>query len=168
MQELRLAVADARSALRTAKDNHELAKAEAEQRAIDSGVNGKNETERTRNLTLALAQDRLYQEAHLQLRQWEAEVERREALLEAACDDRRNTEWQIRARLADALFRAGVQTDHADATGDGAFDDTADEWIFASERRRDLLVGQTADDVAWQQHMGTYDNGAAVEDDMPF
>jgi hypothetical protein len=157
MLELRLQLANARTDLRSAKDDHELAKAQAEQHAIDSGVNGKNADERARNLTLALAMDQAYQAALRALRAAEAEVERLDALLEGARDARRADEWAIRAKLADGLFRAGVQSDDRDVVGDGVWSDTTD-WA----------VGQTAEDVAWQQHMGTYDNGTIVTEDMPF
>lgn len=122
--ELRLSLAEARARLRSAKDAHELAKAEAEQRAISAGLaNGKNAEERARALTLVLAHDDNYTPALANLRRCEHEVDRLEALLESARDARRVDEWRIRAQLVDALDRAGVASDHADRAGDGAFDD---------------------------------------------
>src|SRR5262249_41880790 len=107
--ELRLQAATARMNVRAAKDAYDLARAEAEQRAIDLGAaGGKNAEERARSLTLALQTDTTYGRALRDYRQAEYEAERVEALLEAACDDRRNQEWQIRARLADALLGASV------------------------------------------------------------
>lgn len=122
--ELRLSLADARDKLRQAKDAHEIARAEAEQRAIDSGqAGGKNEPERQRNQLLALQQDTAYLAALKALRSAEANVDRLEALLEGARDARRVDEWRIRAQLAEALGRAGVASDSPDRSGDGAFDD---------------------------------------------
>lgn len=126
--EIRIQLASARDQLRHAKDMHEMVKAEAEQRAIDAagGSIGKNEAERSRALTLALARDPQYRGALTQVRVYEAEVDRLEALLEGARDARRLDEWSIRARLAEALLYAGIQSDHTDLTGDASFDDATD------------------------------------------
>lgn len=121
--ELRIQVAEARANMRSARDAYELAKAEAEQRAIDAGITGKNEAERTRNFMLALARDTRYQTALRQYRQAEAAVDQAEAYLEAARDDRRNQEWQIRAHLIEALHSTGIASDSRDIGGDSAFDD---------------------------------------------
>lgn len=120
--ELRQNLANARHELRAAKDSHATALAEATQRAQ---VTGKNKEERDTALALALHADEAYRNALQYMRRLEYEVERIEALLESACDDRRASEWQIRARLADGLFRANVQTDHSDAA-ESAFDDAVD------------------------------------------
>ncbi len=126
--ELRLSLADARDKLRQAKDAHEVAEAQAEQRAIDSGLaGGKNIEERQRNTLLALQQDSAYLAALKALRSTEANVDRLEALLEGARDARRVDEWRIRAQLVEALNRAGVASDSQDRAGDGAFDDAADQ-----------------------------------------
>lgn len=126
-RELRLQLAQVRANLRQQKDLHEQALAQAEQAAIDSGkAGGKNAEERARGLTLALMKDASYQAARAKLRAAEAECERVEALLESARDERRASEWQIRMRLADALFRGGIQSDESEPAGDGAFDDTID------------------------------------------
>lgn len=121
--ELRLSLAEARARLRSARDAHEVAKAEAEQRAIDNGCGGKNAEERARNTLLALQQDSAYLPLLGQLRRAEHEVDRLEALLEGARDARRVDEWRIRAQLVEALDRAGVASDHEDRAGDNAFDD---------------------------------------------
>lgn len=123
-QELRLRLAECRATLRAQKDLYELIKAEAIQRAQPAG---KNAEERARSLTLALMNDASYQGAHARLRATEAELDRVEALLESARDERRASEWQIRMRLADALFRANVQSDDAEPAGDSAFDNTYDD-----------------------------------------
>lgn len=129
--ELRLQLAAVRDQLRQAKDILTLTQAEAEQRAIDrvAGSYGKNEAERARFLMLELARDLDYRGALTAMRCAEAEVDRLEALLEAAKDARRVDEWAIRARLADALLTAQVPSDRADLSGDGAFDDTADRLL---------------------------------------
>lgn len=133
MKELRLQLAQARADLRSAKDDYEAVRAACEQHAIDAGhADGKNAEERSRKLVLALNGDRHYLAARRQYRQAEAEVERLDALLEGARDARRYDEWTIRARLADALMGAGVQSDgEREAEFDDATDDRA---VYAVER----------------------------------
>lgn len=131
MIELRQQLAAARIRLRGVKGSFELAKAEAEQRAIGAGqAIGKNEKERERALLLAISKDEQYLIGLAAYRQAEAEVDRLEALLEGARDARRAEEWQIRARLADALMRAGVQSDGGDE-----FDDGIDHALYADVER---------------------------------
>jgi hypothetical protein len=128
--ELRLSLAEARTKLRSAKDAHELAKAEAENKAILAGLaNGKNAEERSRALTLVIMHDDDYLPALGNLRHCEHEVDRLEALLEGARDARRVSEWQIRAELVGALNRAGVASDGQDRAGDGAFDDSLGQQV---------------------------------------
>lgn len=55
--------------------------------------------------------------------------DRAAADLESALDARREYEWSIRCRLADALLSRGVQSDHADPAGDVAFDDSTNDWF---------------------------------------
>lgn len=152
--ELRLSLADALSDLRSAKDAHEVARAEAEQRAVDSGqAGGKNEAERSRSLALALDKDPVYSRARDNLRAAERNVGRLEALLEGARDARRVDEWRIRAQLVEALNRAGVASDHEDRAGEGAFDDTAQDVLD------DAIVGAVA---------LAADRGAIDEEWIPF
>lgn len=128
--ELRLSLTEARARLRSAKDAYEVAKAEAEQKAISAGLaNGKNAEERSRALTLILAHDDDYLPALGNLRHCEHEIDRLEALLESARDARRVDEWRIRAQLVEALNRAGVQSDSPDRSGDGAFDDSLGQQV---------------------------------------
>lgn len=165
---LRQRLVDCRATYRQTKDLHEQALAQAEQAAIDNGkAGGKNAEERSRSLTIALMNDPSYQGALAKLRAAETAVERAEANLEAAKDARRASEWTIRAQLADGLLRAGVTSDNVD---DEAFDDTADELAlhYAEETMRDIVQGQTEEDVAWQQHMGTYDDGVGETEEIPF
>lgn len=121
---LRQRLADCHISLRAAKDAYELAKAEAEQYAIDHGkAGGSNAEARARSLTIALEADAAYRAARTNLRAAEAELSRIEALLESAIDERRASEWQIRARLADALLGTAIPSDSSDPIGDSAFDD---------------------------------------------
>lgn len=186
--ELRLSLAEARSRLRAAKDSHDLAKAEAENKAILAGLaNGKNAEERSRALTLILAHDDDYLPALGNLRHCEHEVDRLEALLEGARDARRIDEWRVRAQLVDVLNRAGVASDSQDRAGDQAFDDVVDqrqvgmletalrsrsEGVLLAERSQlngHQRQGQTEEDVHWQQHAGTYDRGTDYGDEnLPF
>lgn len=127
--ELRLSLAEARARLRSARDAHELAKAEAEQRAIDNGLaGGKNIEERQRNTLLAIQNDTAYLATQKALRSAEANVDRLEALLEGARDARRIDEWRIRAELVGALNRAGVASD-ADDRSEAAFDDALGQQV---------------------------------------
>lgn len=115
LRELRMRLVDCARSLRHYRDNYETVKALAEQRVIEAGATGKNAEERARNLgALSLLRDAEY------------EHERTEQLLEAAKDERRAAEWQIRAKLADGLSSRNVQSDADDPTGDAAFDDVAD------------------------------------------
>lgn len=135
--ELRQRLVDCRAAFRTAKDLHEQATAQAEQAAVDNGkASGSNAEARARSLAIALMGDASYQGSLARLRAAETEVERVQALLDAARDERRATEWQIRAKLADGLFSAGVPNEQAD---DGSFDDVADVELdyYAEEAARD-------------------------------
>lgn len=121
---LRQRLADCHISLRASKDAYELAKAEAEQYAVDHGkASGSNTEARARSLTIALEADANYRTARTNLRAAEAERDRVEALVEAARDERRAAEWQIRARLADALLGTTIQSDAGDPAGDSAFDD---------------------------------------------
>ena len=130
LRTLRLQLVEADRLLRNRKDDLIATKAECEQCAIDSGKSsGKNAEERERSMALALASDQEYQLAIELLRDAEWTRDRAEALLEAAKDERRAAEWQIRCKLADGLFGAGVQSDHEDYAGDSAFDDVADEHL---------------------------------------
>ncbi len=126
----RNALINLRIALRELQDNLVTAKATAEQKAIDEAGGdkalGANETARTRALTLALAEDIVYQKALADIRTTEASLLRTDADLENARDERRAEEWRIRMRLADALDGRGVQTEHANGQDDVAFDDVMD------------------------------------------
>lgn len=129
---LRLALVDAERNLRNARDTYDDVLALRTKSGIDSGaVVGKNAEERKTTLAVFLAQDSAYQASLAMMRDAEWSRDRSEAMLEAAKDERRAAEWQIRCRLADALFSRGVQSDSDDAISDTAFDDVTDnEWPF--------------------------------------
>lgn len=129
MRRLRLALVEDDRTLRTLRDNYEAAKAEVSKEAFDSGaISGKNAEERERNLIVYLESHADYKAARAMWRDAEWQRDRTLALLEAAKDERRAQEWQIRAKLADGLFRQQVQSDADDPAGDSAFDDVTDNF----------------------------------------
>lgn len=95
-------LAHTKADLREAKDHEQTVRAICESVAT---LTGKNETDRRRELTLALSQDGAYRSALAQLREAEYAVDRAQADVEAAESERRDREWGIRARLAEALER---------------------------------------------------------------
>lgn len=102
----RMNLADAKAALRTAKDAYETMRAIAELAAIErlNGNAGKNETERARNLTVELLHDDTYTEALNELRACEADVDRLNACIAVEEDAIRVDELRARERLAEALL----------------------------------------------------------------
>lgn len=132
LQSARRALTGCRLALQEARDEYELERARAEQRALIkmNGSAGRNEEERRRNLTVALAEDEQFIKARRWLRQCEAQVAEAERDLEIALDQRRAEEWGIRLQLVVALDRAGVRSD---APGDdSSIDDAADEEVMSN------------------------------------
>lgn len=108
---LRRTLAEARISLRQAKDTYEVARAIAEQRAIDqlNGSAGKNEAERSRNLTIVLASDGAYSDVLLLLRSCEAEVDRLNAEIaveEDALSQQRLAEREHNDRAIERLATA--------------------------------------------------------------
>jgi hypothetical protein len=152
---LRQRLVDCRATYRQTKDIYDLVKAKATQEIQPTG---KNAEERAVALTLALSEHEGYKVAHRALREAETAVERAEALLEAAKDERRAGEWLVRAKLADGLFRAGVASDGDD---DGAFDDTADELAlhYAEEAMRDVAI---------ENDLVSTNGNALDDEDFPF
>lgn len=141
LRALRLQLVDEDRNLRNAKDDLITVKARCEQRHIDSGkAGGKNAEERERTMALCLADDDDYQHALTLVRDAEYSRDRAEALLEAAKDERRAAEWQIRCKLADGLFQQAVQSDHEDYADDGAWQDTADEHLTRAATAADDLI----------------------------
>lgn len=101
---LRQHLAEAKIALRTAKDALETAKIVAMME-----VSGKNEAERKSNAAIALLNDRAYTEALAHVRDCEADVERAEAEIAEQEYQLRVREVAARERLAEALM--GRRTD---------------------------------------------------------
>lgn len=93
-------LAIAKDNLRRAKDHEQTVKAITESM---TETNGKTVDDRKRELTLALSQDGIYTQALFQLREAEAHADRVQATIDQADADRRDREWQIRAKLAEAL-----------------------------------------------------------------
>lgn len=103
---LRQALAEAKIALRQAKDTHDTAKIIA---TLD--VSGRNEAERKRNTARALLNDRAYTLALAFVRACEATVERAEAEIAEQEYELRIREVVARERLAEALM--GRRSDDA-------------------------------------------------------
>jgi len=146
IRDLRHQVVSARINLQMARDELETARARAEARVTeaaggDKGLGSNTET-RQRALTLALACDDEYQHALKNVRDMEADCLAVEADLEDAKDERRAEEWRIRAALAEALDRSGVQTDHHDATDDNAFDDATDQRVLRKAVEVAMAAGE--------------------------
>jgi len=117
--EARLTLADLQQRQRDAKRAMDEAEA-----ALILRVDGRNAEERKAKLTLALASDPAYQTA---LRQHEALTLRAaqvEAGIEEFRDARREWEWAVRLRLAEALERQAVPSDRPG--DDDSIDDAAD------------------------------------------
>ena len=147
MRALRLQLVDCERTLRTDREYFEEIKATIVKRAIDAGeITGKNAEERERNTIVYLSTDEQYRAKAAELRHAEWQRDRTAALLEAAKDERRAVEWQIRAKLADGLFRQGVQSDADDPNGDAAFDDVQYHGITAEAASRREGRTDTEDD----------------------
>lgn len=111
-------------ALSHARDDEKVERARAEQRAIAAadGNYGKNETDRQRHLTLAVAEDKGYLAAQRRVRELEGTCARIKAHLAGYEDERRAAEWQIRQQLVAALLKRCATAED----GDRAFDQAAD------------------------------------------
>lgn len=93
------------------------------QREARVQVNGKNAEERKNALLIALAADDTYCESYQACEDITLDIDRYEAEIEYAKDQRREREWAIRLRLVEALERRGLEDDGRD----GAFDEVADQ-----------------------------------------
>jgi hypothetical protein len=123
----RIALAEAKAQLRTAKDSYEVARCVAELAAIErlNGSAGKNEAERARNLTVELLHDDTHSHVLAHLRECEADVDRLNACIAVEEDAIRAAELAARERLAEALL--GKRVDNA-ASDYLAFDPTVHGW----------------------------------------
>lgn len=136
LSDLRTQLADARAMLRTIKDGYETTKAICE---MQTPTSGKNADDRKRELTVALANDPRHQSALRQLRAAEARIDHVQAQIEAEEDARRDREWSIRARLADALGGTGHE--------DTAFEAVADRRVTTEARSRYVMPSASLDDL---------------------
>lgn len=116
LSDLRIALANARDRLRTAKEDHETMTAIREQAAIDRGATGKNAEERTRALLIALDRDDVYHESRDRLWDAEADVDQLLAQIAVAEDERDVEKLRVRDeanraldRYANALLRLARQ-----------------------------------------------------------
>jgi hypothetical protein len=100
-------LATARIALRDAQDHHDLTKAQAEHRIIEAADGAKNlganAEDRTRAVTLALADDPTYCAALAAFREGQAEVDRMQAEVDDAIDQRRKLDRVSRDRASAAI-----------------------------------------------------------------
>ena len=140
LTQLRIALAEAKIALRAAKDDHDTIKAIAEHAAIlrMNGSAGKNDDERKRNLAIALSEDYAYSGALTRLRDAEAKVDRLAAEIAVEEDAIRANEARIREKLADALMGR-----HLD---DAAAADGFSERVYGSLARQRIARGGYDDD----------------------
>lgn len=118
-------LAHAKDELRRAKDHEQTIRAIVEGPAQ---IFGKSADDRKRELSLLLAQDKNYKAALSELRDAEYAVDVAQAAIDQAETERRDREWLIRLRLADALQRQHVENE------DGVSDAMAD--------RRAQVIGQ--------------------------
>ena len=158
LPDLRVRLASTQVASRNAREDLRVAQARAEARAIEAAGGektlGGNAESRGRALLLAVAQDSDYQDALAMVRSLEATSAILEAELEGERDRRREREWSVRLRLADALDRRGVPTESDDQADDTAFEDGADAFSssevarglreMVSDRNRHLTVAASA------------------------
>lgn len=93
-------LAHAKAELREAKDHEQTVRAICEHTTPTAG---RNADDRKRELTIALSQSDVYGSALRQLREAEQAVDIAQADVEQEEAERRDREWQIRARLAEAL-----------------------------------------------------------------
>lgn len=116
LSDLRLELAQAKADLREARDDLTVVQAAIERQVIDeaggSRALGANERDRERALTLALNDQASYTRALAALRDRESEIERLEAEIQNAEDERRRHEYAVRAQVAEALTllcRSGIR-----------------------------------------------------------
>ena len=123
--------------LREAKDSLANQRAKTEQEAIDRAGGpktlGANEEERQRKLALALSRDAVYLAAHRRVRFLEAQLDTQQAGLALEQDTRRETEWAIRSKIAQALTHQARDLDTSAETT--ALDQAADR----AQERNPLL-----------------------------
>jgi hypothetical protein len=100
-------LAAAKDELRRAKDHEQTIRAIAEFVELQ----GKSVDDRKRELAYILSQHANYRKALDHLRDAEYAVDTAQAAIDQAEADRRDHEWQIRARLADVLRTINVESE---------------------------------------------------------
>lgn len=167
LRRCRANVAEARIAVQTAKDAHEYERGMAEFRACAAG---RNADERKTALLVALAGDVAYQRVLSALRAAEAELIRSEAELETAQDQRRESEWAVRAALVNALAQRQIFAEADDGAFDAAGDEEAYQELTEADDEDDdggMSRGDpdSAFDAQQRRPQPTY---AADDDERPF
>ena len=108
-------LATARAALRTTQDDYDRIKAITEHAVIAAAGGpkqlGANAEDRDRTLRLALEDDPAYLGIRYTLRQWQAALDRLQALLDDEIDRRRSLDRASRDHLATALEAISVDAD---------------------------------------------------------
>ena len=94
----------AKDELRRAKDHEQTMRAIAEY----CDLSGKNADDRKRELAFTLSQDTGWRKAVSDMRDCELAVDRAQAAIDQADAERREREWKIRQRLAEALERLNL------------------------------------------------------------
>jgi len=122
LPDIRSRLAATQMAAKEARESLAYVKAQAETRAIQAAGGekalGGNAESRERALLLALGADEAYQAQLKAVRALEDAAANLEAELEGEKDLRREREWGVRLRLAEALDRRGVQSDGDPPQGD--------------------------------------------------
>ena len=93
-------LAEAKDNARRAKDHYETIRAIVESQIV---TNGKNAEDRKRDLIVGLSASDRHRDALDELRNAEYRVDQAQADIDQAEAERREHEWQIRQRLAEAL-----------------------------------------------------------------
>ena len=156
LPDLRQQLADARDELRRAKDHYETIRA-----IVEMGVmtTGKNAEDRKRELTVALSRDATHEGALELLRTAERHVDRVQAAIDVAEDERREREWAIRARLADALGDAGHE--------DQAFEITSDRRLSVAVASRYETANGARRHISSTARVAPLDDDASLDDLYP-
>ncbi len=156
LPDIRSKLANTKIMLREAQDALSTEQARAEQRAIEAALTenpgadrekvlGTNEASRNRALTVALASDDAYCQALKGVRGLEAEVDRLEAQLESARDERRAREWATRERMVAVL--GGTPVDHDNGReSDPEIDAAATQAVFDKALNEAEAFGDATDD----------------------
>lgn len=100
-------LAHARDELRRAKDHEQTIRAITEYVELS----GKSVDDRKRELAFVLSQDTIYRKVQSDLRDAERAVDDAQAAIDQAETERRDREWSVRARLADALREKHIESE---------------------------------------------------------